>query len=81
MARVRTHHGFTALKTEGGMLPPDFLHAIAMLQAPYQASGDYGLSKSLRIKDEISRYWRIANDLHDSLSSRRYRRGRPLPIS
>ena len=64
MARTRRSHGFTALKVEGGILPPDFLQTIAELGAPRQASSDYGISKSLAIKEELARYWRIASDLY-----------------
>ena len=64
MARTRRSHGFTALKVEGGILPPEFLQAIAELDAPRQTSSDYGISKSLAIKEELARYWRIASDLY-----------------
>ena len=73
MARTRRSHGFTALKVEGGILPPEFLQAIAELDAPRQTSSDYGISKSLAIKEELARYWRIANDLY-SIYSKRYPR-------
>ena len=73
MARTRRSHGFTALKIEGGILPPEFLQAIAALEAPRQAGNDYGLSKSLALKEELARYWRIANDLYARYSERRAR--------
>ena len=73
MARARTS-GFTALKIEGGILPPEFLQAVAALKAPRQTVADYGLSKSLAIKEELARYWRIANDLHGRYAERRPRR-------
>ena len=72
MAGPRTS-GFTALKVEGGILPPEFLQSVAALQAPCQAGADYGLSKSLAIKEELARYWRIANDLHGRYLERRRR--------
>ena len=71
--------GFTALKIEGGILPPEFLHDVATLEAPRQAGADYGLSKSLAIKEELARYWRIANDLHGRYSERRLRRDLTAP--
>ncbi len=74
MASARASHGFTALKIEGGILPPEFLHTVATLEAPRQAGADYGLSKSLEIKQELARYWRIANDLYGRHSERRHRR-------
>lgn len=70
MARTRRSHGFTALKVEGGILPPEFLQTIAELEAPRQASSDYGISKSLAIKEELARYWRIASDLYAAYAER-----------
>ena len=64
MTVARRSHGFTALKIEGGILPPEFLQSIANLQAPRQRGSDYGLSKSLRIREELARYWRIGKDLY-----------------
>ena len=74
MARARTSRSFTALKIEGGILPSEFLHAVATLEAPRQEGADYGLSKSLELKEELARYWRIGNDLHGRYSERRPRR-------
>ena len=42
MARTLKSNGFTALKTEGGILPPEFLQAIASQEAPKQYHVDYG---------------------------------------
>ncbi len=72
-ARERSR-GFTALKIEGGILPPEFLQTVASLDAPRQTGADYGLSKSLAIKEELARYWRIASDLHRRYAERRQRR-------
>ena len=74
MARARNGGGFTALKVEGGILPPEFLSEVAALDAPRQTGTDYGLSKSLSIKDEIARYWRIGNDFYGRYAERRPRR-------
>ena len=73
MARARKSYGFTALRIEGGILPPEFLPAIAALEAPHQGGSDYGLSRSLALKEELARYWRIANDLYARYSERRVR--------
>ncbi len=75
MARARRDHGFTAIRIEGGLLPPEFLQAIAGLEAPGQRGADYGLSKSLALKEEIARYWRIAGDLYARYAERRVRHG------
>ena len=73
MARTRTSHGFTALKIEGGILSPGFLRTIAELDAPRQASADYGISRSLAIKEELARFWRIGSDLYASYAERHRR--------
>ena len=73
MARTRRNHGFTAIRIEGGLLPPEFLQAIAGLEAPRQGGADYALSKSLALKEEIARYWRIAGDLYARYAERRAR--------
>ena len=74
MARTRENNGFTALRIEGGILPPEFLRTIAALEAPRQKGTDYGLSKSLELRDELARYWRIANDLYSRYRERRDRK-------
>lgn len=71
--RDRNGHGLTAIRVTGALLPPDFLQTIARLEAAKQSGADYGLSKSLVLKDEIARYWRIANDLYTAYVERRQR--------
>ncbi|MFZ5676727.1 MAG: Eco57I restriction-modification methylase domain-containing protein [Pseudomonadota bacterium] len=73
MARNRNSHGFTAIRIEGAILPPEFLSLIAMQSAKHQSGADYGLTKSLSLKDELARYWRIANDLYAAYTERRER--------
>lgn len=73
MSRNRKNPGLTALRVEGGILPPEFLAVIAAQGAKYQSGSDYGLTKSLSIKDELARYWRIANDLYIAYVGRRER--------
>ena len=74
MASSRKDHGFTAVRIEGGILPPEFLQTVASLQASQQSGMDYGLSKSLVLKEEIGRYWRMAKDLYSDYSRNRVRR-------
>ena len=74
MARTRRSFGFTALRVEGAIFPPEYIQSVAALEAPYQAGADYGLSKSLVMKDEIARYWRISSDLYDRYKERGRRR-------
>lgn len=51
---------FEALSIEGGLLSPEWLSKVAQLQAGTQAEADYHIHKGLNLRDEIGRYWRIA---------------------
>ena len=51
---------FEALSVEGGLLSPDWLSKVAQLQAGQQSESDYRIPKGLNIRDEMGRYWRIA---------------------
>jgi hypothetical protein len=51
---------FEALSIEGGLLSPEWLSKVASLQAGTQAEADYRIHKGLNLRDEIGRYWRIA---------------------
>jgi hypothetical protein len=51
---------FEALLIEGGLLSPEWLSKVAQLQAGTQAEADYRIHKGLNLRDEIGRYWRIA---------------------
>ena len=51
---------FDAIALEGGLLPAEWLAKVASLQAPHQAPTDYGVPKGLNLRDELGRYWRIA---------------------
>ena len=51
---------FEALLIEGGMLSPDWLARAAQLSAGQQTEADYRIPKGLNLRDEIGRYWRIA---------------------
>lgn len=51
---------FEALSIEGGLLSPEWLSKVAQLQASTQAEADYRIHKGLNLRDEIGRYWRIA---------------------
>lgn len=61
--RAKTHEvqlAFEALSIEGGLLSPVWLSKVAQLQGGTQAEADYGIPKGLNLRDEIGRYWRIA---------------------
>ncbi len=55
---------FDALRVEGGLLAPEWLGKVARLEAGEQGEADYGVEKGLNLRDEIGRYWRIAQPLH-----------------
>lgn len=60
-ARVREAQlEFEALSVEGGLLSPEWLSKVAQLQAGMQSESDYRIPKGLNLRDEIGRYWRIA---------------------
>lgn len=62
MSRARlAASGFDAVAVEGSLLPADWLARIAALDTPRQAPDDYGIPKGLNLRDELGRYWRIAN--------------------
>lgn len=71
MAKARNSQAFAAIRVQGGLLPPEFLQTIAALKAPYQGEPDYGIQTGLSLKDEIARYWRIANGIFEGYEARR----------
>jgi hypothetical protein len=64
MARKRTRSApalaFDALTVEGSLIAPAMLARIATHQAGGQTEADYGVPKGLTLRDEIARYFRIA---------------------
>jgi hypothetical protein len=61
--KSRTRKGkiaFEALSIEGGLLSPEWLSKVAQLQATSQTEADYHVPKGLNLRDEMGRYWRIA---------------------
>jgi len=59
-SRKQTQLAFESLSIEGGLLSSEWLSRIAQLEAPGQRDSDYTIPKGLNIRDEIGRYWRIA---------------------
>jgi hypothetical protein len=51
---------FEALAIEGGLLSPEWLARVAQLGAGGQTEADYRIPRGLNLRDEIGRYWRIA---------------------
>lgn len=54
---------FDAISIEGGLLSPEWLSRVAQLAAGQQADADYRIPKGLNVRDEIGRYWRVAQAL------------------
>jgi hypothetical protein len=63
---------FMAIRIESGLFPAEFLQRIAALAALGQAAEDYGLPPGRTLRDEIGRYWTIAEALWKD-----YRQNRP----
>jgi hypothetical protein len=64
---------FTAIRVEGGLFPPEFLQRIAALEAPGQSSADYAIPPGRTVRDEIGRYWTIAEALWKDYQQNRAR--------
>lgn len=64
---------FSALSIEGGLLAPDFLNKVAHLDAAEQSEADYDIPRGLKLRDEIGRYWKIAQSLWQDFVARRQR--------
>ncbi|MBJ6978247.1 N-6 DNA methylase [Luteimonas sp. MC1895] len=60
MSRRDAALAFDAIHIEGGLLPAEWLASIAALKAAHQSPADYGIPKGLNLRDEVGRYWRIA---------------------
>ncbi|MBX7133457.1 MAG: N-6 DNA methylase [Fimbriimonadaceae bacterium] len=66
---------FTALRVEGGLFPAEFLARIAALEAPAQRPDDYDVPPGRTVRDEIGRYWTIAEALWKEYRSQSQREG------
>ncbi|MBI4701256.1 MAG: N-6 DNA methylase [Deltaproteobacteria bacterium] len=69
--RSEAQLAFEALAIEGGLLSPEWLARVAQLQADAQAEADYRVPRGLGLRDEIGRYWRIAQALWADLATGR----------
>ncbi len=72
---------FEALSIEGGLLSPEWLSKVAQLQAGTQAEADYRIPKGLNLRDEIGRYWRIAQAHWADFKSGRDAKADPKAVS
>ncbi|MCE6967196.1 Eco57I restriction-modification methylase domain-containing protein [Cereibacter sphaeroides] len=51
---------FAAIEVVGALLPPDIITRIAAFDTPEQTTDNYGLLPGLKLRDEIARYYQIA---------------------
>lgn len=64
----------TLFRMEGGLLPADLLNQLDALQLPGQKPSEYDIPKGLSLRDEIGRYWRIAQAQWASFDTKRQRK-------
>lgn len=67
------HREFDSLRIEGGIFPGEFLNSVRELKLKGQSSTDYNLHRTLKLRDEISRYWRIAKAEWEAFNEARQR--------
>lgn len=60
MRKNRNDTGLEAIRIEGALLSSSLLTLLRHYQLPGQTPEDYGIEKGLKLNDELSRYWRIA---------------------
>jgi len=71
-----TQLAYQAIRIEGGLIPADELSRLTTLQTPEQTEQTeihYGTPKGLKLRDEIARYWKIAQNLWADLQPLRQR--------
>ncbi|MCO5114776.1 MAG: N-6 DNA methylase [Burkholderiaceae bacterium] len=77
MARKTTQQlAYTALRIEGGLIPAEELTRLTTLAAPEateQTEGHYDIPKGLKLRDEIARYFKIAQNLWQDFALQRQR--------
>jgi hypothetical protein len=71
--KVSVESSFIGLRVEGGLLPADFLTRMSRLEASHQAPQDYGMPPGRTIRDEIGRFWTIAQALWREYNTQRQR--------
>lgn len=72
---------FEALSIEGGLLSPEWLAKMAQLKAEHQSESDYGISKGLTLRDEIGRYWRVAQAHWKDFAAGREKNANPKALA
>ena len=72
---------FEALQIEGGLLAPEWLAKVARLDADGQTEGDYRIPRGLNLRDEIGRFWRIAQAHWGDFAAGRAARAEPRALT
>ncbi len=80
-ARKDAQLAFEALSVEGGLLSPDWLARVAQLAAGQQSEADYRVPKGLNLRDEIGRYWRIAQACWGDFATGKSASGDPQAVA
>lgn len=79
MARKNVHQlAYTAIRIEGGLIPAEELTRLTTLQAPdktQQTEALYQIPKGLKLRDEIARNFKIAQNLWQDFQAQRQRIG------
>lgn len=79
MARKTVHQlAYTAIRIEGGLIPAEELTRLTTLQAPdktQQTEALYQIPKGLKLRDEIARNFKIAQNLWQDFQAQRQRTG------
>nr|EDZ37963.1 MAG: superfamily II DNA/RNA helicase [Leptospirillum sp. Group II '5-way CG'] len=50
----------SAISVTGGLFSAEFFRSVRDLSASYQSGSEYGIPRGLNLRDEIGRWWRIA---------------------
>lgn len=77
MARKHQHQlAYTAIRIEGGLIPAEELTRLTTLQSPdktEQTEAHYQIPKGLKLRDEIARNFKIAQNLWVDFNALRQR--------
>lgn len=73
MSKKTTELALDAIRIENGLLAGEYLNKISRLEALHQEAGDYATPKGMKLRDEIGRYWRIAQALWQDFDKNRSR--------
>ena len=79
--RSEAQRSYETLSIEGGLLAPAWLDKVAALEAPGQSEADYRVPRGLSLRDEIGRYWRVAQAHFGDFAAGRAARAEPRALA